>query len=330
MILGHALYASELAFTWLWSLGEVGAAFLRFDELSPDPALDRIVEDIQRRGFYVDVPERPVLRGVDGDGIAPRTITGENPYVHIGKRRRPVHRVIAHLVPARAVRRARRLLVVHHCYGVPSPRAMAALFGLDDLAETDVAYSIMNHHQRSTYPLWPGTGMVSLSPACMLENLRAAITGARTLVRGLREARDYEHVSVLGYSIGGQLSLHIANTERVDRAILYCPVVSMERMSLELGLLPRLHPWITRLAQRRDPRYTAQVLRLADPLRHPLAIPQESIDVFAQRYDAMTPPHHLEAIRTKYPRVRWHEADGTHLVPIGRQRIRAIVAAHRP
>ena len=325
MPLGPALYASELAFTWLWSLGEVGAALMRFDELPPDRALDEIVDDVKHRGLYVDVPERPVLRGAERNAAGPRMVIGENPYVHVGQRRRPSNRVVAQLVPAWGVARARRLLVVHHCYGIPSPRAMSAIFGLDALPETDVAYAIMNHHQRRTYPLWPGTGMVSPSPACMLENLRATIVGARTLVRGLREARGYDHVTILGYSLGGQISLHIANTESVDRVILYCPVVSMERMSRELGLMPQLHPWLMRWAHRRDPLYAHEVLRLADPLRHPLAIPQECIDVIAQRYDAMTPPHQLEAIRAKYPRVRWHEADGTHLVPIGRQRIHDIV-----
>jgi pimeloyl-ACP methyl ester carboxylesterase len=200
---------------------------------------------------------------------------------------------------------------------------MSRLFGLSALDSVDVAFAIMNHHQRATYPLWPGTGLVSPSPAHMLENVRASIAGARTLVRAL--GHGYEHVSVLGFSIGGHLAMHVANTERVDRAVLYCPVVCVDRVSRELGLMRALHPHIVRAAHALDLGYRPEILQLANPLRYPLGIDEERVDVVAQRNDALTPLAHVRSIRDKYPRVGWHELEGAHVIPFGISRVRELV-----
>ncbi len=325
MVVGRALYLSELAFASVWSVAEVAVACLRRDELPPCRRTRDVLEDLSTRGFYVDVPERPALRERERPRGEPRMVVAEHPYRYVTHGRRVKHRVVARLCPPRDGARARRLLVVFHCYGIPWPGAMSAFFGLDGIPDTDVAYAVMNHHQRGGYPFWPGTGFASASPACMLENLRAAVAGARTLVRALRHAREYDHVTVLGYSIGGQLALHLANTESVDRVVLYCPVVSVERVARELGLMGAMHPWLMRFARLLDPTYAFELLSFGDPLRHPLAVPEERIDVVAQRNDAMTKLDHVASIREKYPRVGWHELDGTHVVPFGRARVREII-----
>lgn len=316
-MLGRALYGAEHALSCVWSLGEAAAACMRTSELPPDPFTERVLEDIEARGFYTELPDRPALERGSTHVVA------ELPYRFVSERRRKPHRVIARLAPAR--KPARRLLVVFHCYGVPFPRIMSRLFGLSALESVDVAFAIMNHHQRATYPLWPGTGLVSPSPACMLENVRASIAGARTLVRALRTNHDYEQVTVLGFSIGGHLAMHVANTERVDRAMLYCPVVCVDRVSRELGLMRTLHPHLMRAAQAFDRGYRPEILQLASPLRYELGIEQEKVDVFAQKHDAMTPLAHVRSIREKYPRVGWHELDGAHVIPFGIERVREIV-----
>ncbi len=328
---GRGLYAMEHAFSCVWSVAEVAVACARRRELK-NPHAQALGDDVRARGFYVDVEDRPAMRERQRPWPEPRMVVGESAYRFVSevlegpstkKRRR--HRVLARLQPAQHTRRARKLLVVLHCYGVPWPGAMERFFGIDRLADTDVAYAIMNHHQRGSYPLWPGTGFTSANPACMLENLRAAVSGARTLIRGLRHARGYDHVSVLGYSIGGQLAMHVANTEPIERLLLYCPVVSVERVSRELGLMRNTHPWLMKAARAIDPSYRPELLSAGDPLQYPLKIAEDRVSVFAQRYDAMTPIAHVRTIRDKYPDVRWHEFDGTHVVPFGRAQVRAIV-----
>lgn len=325
-MMGRAFYLAEHAFSCAWSLGETAAACLRHRELPPDRFARRVVDDVERNGFYTEIPDRPTLRSRPRPAHEPRTVVTDHPYRFVADRRTVSHRVVARLVPARSGR-ARRLVVMFHCYGAPFPGVMSRLFGLSELDSVDVAYAIMNHHQRGTYPLWPGTGLVSPSPGCMLENIRASIAGARTLVRALRRGHDYEHVTVLGFSIGGHLAMHVANTERVERAVLYCPVVCVDRVSRELGLMRALHPHLMRAARVLDRGYQPEILRLANPLRHPLAIDQEKVDVLAQRHDAMTPLSHVRLIREKYPRVGWHELDGAHVIPLGLSRVREVVRA---
>jgi hypothetical protein len=328
MLLGRVLYASDFAFTVPWSIAETVFSLARPEELPPDAGHVHVARDIAERGFYVELPEAPLLRGAGETGTRPRMVVTDNPYRYVVARKRPGrHRAVGRLVPARDTARARRLIVVFHCYGIPSPWAMSKLFGLDDVPDTDVVYAIMHQHQRGTYSLWPGAGFASASPSCMVENLRAAITGARTLVRGLRAARRYEHVSVHGYSIGGQLALHLANSEALDRVTLYCPVVSAKDIRSELGLMRFLYPLGERLARARDPGYSGDLLDMTHPLRYSLRLAEENVEVIVQRNDAMTTPAHVDAIRRKYPGVGWHEFGGTHLIPLGRERFRAIVRA---
>jgi hypothetical protein len=320
MVWNVALRATDVAVTVPWSIGEAVTSLLRPGELPPDRSTAAVARDIGERGFYVDVPERPELRP------SGNVILGENPYRFVaGHKRRGKHRIVGKLVRAKKVTRADKLLVVFHCYGIPSPWAMSKLFGLDDMPDTDVAYGIMSHHQRDTYPWWPGSGLASASPACMVENLRSAVTGARTFLRGLRELNGYKQISVVGYSIGGFLAQHIANTEDVHRVTLYCPVVSMERMRAQLGLMPVFYGVGKRLAVKIDPTYSDDLLMHSDPLRHPLRVPQESVRVIVQRNDKMTTPEHISAIRQKYPNVGWEEFGGTHLIPLGRSRIRELL-----
>jgi predicted esterase len=324
-MMGRAYYLAEHAFACGWSVCEAAAACARHRELPPDRFTRHVLEDIERNGFYTEIPERPTLR-TRRAAHEPRMVTADLPYRFASELGRVSHRVVARFVPARS-RRARRLVVMFHCYGAPWPSVHSRLFGLSQLESVDVAYAIMNHHQRGSYPLWPGTGLVSPSPACMLENVRASIAGARTLVRALRNSHDYERVTVLGFSIGGHLAMHVANTERVDRAVLYCPVVCLDRVSRELGAMRALHPHLMRAARALDLGYRPELLQLSNPLRHPLAINEEQVDVVAQRYDALTPLSHVRLIREKYPRVGWHELDGAHVIPIGLSRVREIVRA---
>ncbi len=319
-MLGRALSATEHAVACAWSLGEVALMLSRGRARQSTRGESQLRADLATRGFYTELPERPALRGLDAGA---RVLVGDNPYRFHTEETRPEHRVVARFVPSR--RPTDRLVVVFHCYGVPSPRLMGALFGLHERDDVDVVYPIMNHHQRGHYPLWPGSGLTHANAACMLENLRSVVTGARTVVRALQAAREYRRTTVIGFSIGGQLAMHVANTERVDRVLLYAPVVSVARTARELGLMRRLHPRTSRIGRWVHPSYDEALLAHADPLRYPLRVPEESVDVIAHRHDAMTPPHQLEPIRARYPRVGWHELDGTHVVPRGRAYLKRLV-----
>lgn len=156
----------------------------------------------------------------------------------------------------------------------------------------------------------------------MLENIRSAVTGARAIVEWLARSREYQRVTVLGYSLGGQLALHVANSAPIDRAILYCPVVNGQRTARQLGLgmLERPLEWTVRRNQ-----LDLAVHDHADPLRYPLRIPEHELHVIAQRHDAFTPVHHVREIHARYPKAGYHEHGGTHLYPSGLSAVRATI-----
>lgn len=303
-LLGHA----EHAFGMLWSLGEVGLALTRPHHILYDPDLERVQEDVATCGIHAPFDLSAVKLLSDG-----RRLTGENPYRFIGARE--PERILAYLDRARRNPR-RHLIVVCHCYGVPSPRLMRTLFGLER-AEADVVTSVMSHHQPGTYPLWPGSGFTSMRISRFVENLRAAVTGTRALVQSLVASEAYETVSVLGFSIGGQLALHLAHTGEAQRALLYCPVTNLATTTLELGLMHRMGPTIDRALTKARGRGLHDMLSMTDPLSLPLAMDESKLHVVVQRNDALARPHQIEAIRRKYRGAGWHEFDGTHLVPHG-------------
>lgn len=150
---GPLLGQAEHAFGMLWSLGEVGLALTRPHHLLRDPDLERVQEDVAERGIHAPFDLSAVRLVSDG-----RKLTGVNPYRFVADRE--PERVLAYLDRARRNPR-RHLIVVCHCYGVPSPRLMRTLFGLER-AEADVVTSVMSHHQPGTYPLWPGSGFTSM------------------------------------------------------------------------------------------------------------------------------------------------------------------------
>lgn len=311
-LLGHA----EHAFGMLWSLGEVGVALTRPSHLLRDPDLERVEQDVARRGLHAPFD----LSGVQLTETG-RRLEGANPYVFVG-RRRP-GRILAYLDRARRNPR-RHLVVVCHCYGVPSPRIMRALFGLTHV-EADVVTNVMSHHQPDTYPLWPGSGFTSMRVSRFVENLRAAVTGVRALTQTLVAREGYETVSVLGFSIGGHLALHLAHTGEVERAVLYCPVTDLATTTLELGLMHAMGPPIDRALARARGRGLHAMLAITNPLALPLAMEASRMHVVVQRHDALARPHQIAAIRRKYPDVGWHELDGTHLLPSGVTRLQRIV-----
>lgn len=311
-LLGHA----EHAFGVLWSLGEVGLSLTRPSHVTNDPDLHRVLLDVHERGLHPAFDLGRVSLVSDG-----KRLEGENPYAFVG-RRRP-GRVLGYL--HRASRNPRKhLVVVCHCYGVPSAPLMRTLFGLERI-EADVVMNVMSHHQPGTYPLWPGSGFTSMRISRFLENLRAAVTGVRALTQTLVAREGYEEVSVLGFSIGGQLALHLAHTGEAQRAVLYCPVTSLAATTLELGLMHRVGPFIDRVLARARGRGLREMLAVTDPLALPLAMPEESLHVVVQKHDALAPPHQIAAIRRKYPRAAWHELSGTHLVPHGVTELHRIV-----
>ncbi|MFT3773964.1 MAG: alpha/beta fold hydrolase [Minicystis sp.] len=307
-----------------WSAGELLLAVARFEELRSDPHRKALLDDIEARGFYVPIDPAEVDLRIDARG----RVHGKNPYRRVAPHR-PEH-VVAKLVRS-AARPARRLVMVCHCYGVPVPAVMERLFGLDRI-DADVAYPIMNHHQRGSYLLWPGSGFSSARPSRFVENVRSAITAARALLSALVHRHEYEHVSVIGFSIGGQLALHLANAERVDRAVLYCPVASIPVTASELGLMRHLTPALRRgfVALKRDDPLAD--LAVTEPLRYPMRTRPSDVHVIVQKHDALAPVLQVEKIRETYPEVRWHAFDGAHLWPAGlrsfQRIIRGAIEAH--
>lgn len=308
----------EGAFAGVWSLGELALALTRPREVYGDPHAGALRRDVAERGFHPPIDARALDLHLSRTG----TIRGTNPYVRVGEARRD--RVLAKLRRAGGPRRARHLVVVCHCYGVPSEVLMRRLFGLGGL-DADVALNVMGHHQPGTFLLWPGSGMVSARMSHFVENVRSAVTGVRALVAWLRAQHDYETVSVVGFSIGGQLALHLAHAGDVDRALLYCPVTSLRRTAKELGLMPHLVPMLDPALTRLHGAGLDDLLALADPLSMPLAMPEERLHVVLHRHDALTPPAQIEPIRRKYPRVGWTELEGTHLVPLGLRELHDVV-----
>lgn len=308
----------EGLFGHAWSAGELALALARVGELRSDPHRRALLDDIEQRGFYVPFDCAEVDLRIDRSG----RVRGHNPYRRIAPH--PPERVIAKLVRRHRHAAAKRLVVVCHCYGVPVPAVMERLFGLRDL-DADIAYAIMGHHQPGSYLLWPGSGFSSARPSRFVENVRSAVTGARALLASLVAAHGYEHVSVLGFSIGGQLALHLANAERVDRAVLYCPVASIPVTASELGLMRRLTPPLRRTFQKYQREDPIADLAVTEPLRYPMRTRPHDVHVIVQKHDALAPVPQVEQIRSVYPDVRWHAFDGAHLYPAGLKAFQQII-----
>lgn len=316
MAVGRVAGWLEDAFAAAWSVGEVGLAIARPHEVLRDPYRRALIDDVRARGFHPPIERHPELR-ISRRGV----IHGPSPYARIGGG--PRDRVLAHL--RRAKRNpARHLIVVCHCYGIPSPPIMRRLFALHTI-DADVVTNVMGHHQPGTYLLWPGSGLASARTSRFVENLRSAVTSVRAMVRWLRAHGEYETVSAIGFSIGGQLALHLAHAGEVDRALLYCPVASVGVTARELGLMRRMAPIFDPALERLHGGKMDELLALADPLAMALPIPEESLHVVVQRHDRLAPLHQIEPIRAKYPRVRWTELAGTHLVPLGLRELHAAV-----
>jgi len=313
--MGPMLRPLEATLGAVWSVGELVQAFLRPDEWKHDPHREQLLEDIAKRGFYPELPRLELERRRNG------WLVGDNPHRRLAGT--GTDRVVAQLTHAKRNPR-RKLVVLCHCYGLPSPGLMRSLFGLDEV-DVDVATNVMAHHARGSYRGWPGAGFTSSRLSTFIENLRTAVAGVRALTASLREAYAYEQVTVVGFSIGGQLALHLANTGLVDRALVYCPAVSMYRSATELGLMETLHPPVKRLLARTGSEFSFDALQVTEPLGYPLRIKERDLHVVVQRHDALAPPSQVAAIRERYPSVPWHELRGTHLWPAGRRRLHQIV-----
>lgn len=312
--LGRALGAAEHGFGVVWSVGELAVMLRRPRDLVRDRHRDAMHAALAREGFHPAIDDdRLALREKDG------VISGSSPYTRVTSAN--VDRVLGRRIAAR--RPSKRLVFVCHCYGIPSPRTMGRLFGLFDDRDFDVAYNVMAHHQPGTYVLWPGSGLVSASPSRFVDNLRGAVTGARALLRWLVRTHGYERVDVIGFSIGGQLALHLSNAEPVHGAILYCPVTDLASVSRGLGLMRHVHPQVESMLARGG--ISLDDLHVADPLSHPSQLAEERTHVIVQKHDALTPLSQIERIRARRPNVRWHELEGTHLYPADLSRLHRIV-----
>lgn len=297
----------------LWSIGEVATCLARQEHFRPDPDRDAVLAGIAEHGFYPD----DVDTRLTYDGA--QRIRGRNPYVRISGR--PSGEVDAHI---RKHSGARTLVVICHCYGLPIPALMHALFGVGEM-RVDVCTNIMSHHQAGTYPLWPGSGFTSARLSELVENLREAITGVRALVSWLRRTGEYERVVVLGFSIGGHLALHLANTADVDEVLTYAPMVNLYSSVTELGLMRSLHGPVSRTVRRRNPHFDLRDLAVTDPLAYPLRVPESALHVVAQRHDVMATVSQVRKIREKHPGSAWYELPGTHTYPAGLDELHRIV-----
>lgn len=307
MSLGRALRPLEAALGAAWSIGEVALAAAHPSELGHDPHRELVLADIEARGLHPALEPSSIRLAIDASG----RIEGTNPYARLSGE--PADRVVAHLARSRRGP-SRHLVLVCHCYGVPSPSLMRRLFGLDELP-VDVCTNIMTHHQPGTYPLWPGSGFTSARLSRFVENLRSAVAGVRALAEWLVQREGYERVTVIGFSIGGQLALHLAHSADVDEAILYCPVTSLHASATELGLMGRIHRPMKRVFSRFDARFALDDLLVTEPLRLGLRVDPRDLHVIVQRHDALAPPEQVASIRRRYPEARWHELEGTHLYP---------------
>ena len=313
--LGLALYPVEAAAGMVWSLAEIARFATLPDELRHDPFRERVLEDIERRGFYADVTDvLPLRHHADGWLSAP------SPYARVGEPR--CDRVVAHFRPA--PRPTKRLLVVCHCYGIPSPRLMDGLFGASSV-NADVLTNITCHHEKGGFDLWPGSGFLSLRTSRFLENVRASALGLRALTRTFIQERGYEQVSVVGFSLGGHFALHLANSHEMDGALLYCPAINIRAIVVQLGLMRFFgESFVKRLAAA-GLSHRFEDLAIAEPLTYPLSIPQERLHVVVQRRDLLATPRGIEPIRARYPESSWLELPGTHLFPIGQRELKAKV-----
>jgi hypothetical protein len=309
---------AEATLSALWSMGEVLVAMRRPRDIWHDPYREPLFEDIARRGFYCEpeAAECPPPRA-DGWLVAP------NPYRRLSSKAQP-ERVVAWLKHAGGPRRE-RLLVVCHPYGFPLPRLLERLFGLGRLGGFDVAYNIMNHHYWGSFAVWPGSGLSSPRLSWLIEGIRSAVVGLRFLIGALLERYGYRSVSLLGFSLGGHMVLHLANCLAAERMVAYCPVTDIQQTVRQLGLMPWLAPPLERLVRRLRPDFEPADLAVLEPLRYDLVTDPARLMVIVQRNDVMTPVHQIEAIRRKYPAVGWAEFEGTHLYPARRRRFNRLI-----
>jgi dienelactone hydrolase len=315
--IGRALFPVEAAAGVVWSLAELARIAAHPEEVISDPYRETVLEDIDRRGFYADVSDRLALRMHRGGWIS-----APNPYERVGEPRRD--RVVAHFRPAPA--RTKRLLVVCHCYGIQSPRLMDGLFGASAL-DADVVTNIACHHEKGGFDLWPGSGFLTLRTSRFIENVRASALGLRALTRTLVATRRYEQVSVVGFSLGGQLALHLANSHEIDGALLYCPAINVRAVATELGLMRVFGARAIKTLEAAGLGHRFDDLGVAEPLSYPLTMAQEKLHVVVQRLDLMATPRGIEPIRARYPRSSWLELPGTHLFPVGQRALKARVRA---
>lgn len=319
-IFGTAARGVEAAFTAGWSLGEVAYTLRRPGELLRDPYREAVLGDIETGGLYREFPGEERELAVRSDGW----IRTPNPYRYIGDH--PADDIVAHMLRHRRSRK-RHLLVMCHCYGLPVPRLMERIFSLDALGEFDVVYNIMNKHYAGSFAAWPGFGLMSPRLSQVIEVMRSSIVGLRSLIRSLRATWGYETVSVMGYSIGGQLALHVANSMPLDRLVVYCPVTHFHRTFESLGLMPHMVHGIEGVVKAVRSNYEPTDLHVLDPLipSRTLQLAARDLLVIVQKHDMMVPPDHVEPIRTRYPEAEWHEFGGTHTFPDDRKALAAVL-----
>ena len=311
LALRKILVGIESGFTAGWSLGELAFAMRKMDRVRSDPFRDAVLEEVDKGGLYRRFEGEVQSVTVDRKGW----IRLPNPYVRIGFG--GGDQIVAKLGGGRP--RERRLLIVCHCYGLPFPSWMGALFGLKRLQGYDVVFNIMNHHQSGSYLLWPGFGFSSPQMSRMVENVRSAFTGLRSLARSMVHSYGYEEVALLGYSIGGHICLHAANSMEVDKLVTYCPVTSLRATATELGMMKRVSSAVDKTMGRVRGDFSFEDLDLINPLLHEVKVSHEEFLIILQRRDAMVPMNQSAALLARYPNVRSLEYPGTHAFPVARK-----------
>lgn len=303
---GRSAQLAEGLFTSAWSVGELAYILRRPQDLLHDAYRDRVLARIATHGIYQEYAgeEQVVRLGTRGE------IVLANPFIRVG-RGGPDDVVAQMRTAARA--RARSVLVVGHCYGVPFPSWMEGYFGLRNFPEWDVVYNQTNNHYPGSYATWPGFGLISPQMSRIIENIQSAVIGLRTLVRSLLTTFGYERVALLGYSIGGHLALHAAHCIDLDKLVLYCPVTNLRATVERLGLMGRLHRPMERGMQAVRSSFDLRDLDLLDPLQHELRVLPERVLVVVQNRDAMVDPAQIDALTNRYPDIRTARFPGTHV-----------------
>ena len=213
-------------------------------------------------------------------------------------------------------RSARTAVVLVHGYMGGSLGAEEWLWPISGFTRrgVDVVLAVLPFHGRRhdgglrRPPRWPGPDLTFA-----IEGFRQVVADLRALVAWLRVAEGYQHVGMMGMSLGGFSTALMATVEpQLSFAVPLIPLASVADWSRDAGQLPG------------DEAERAQVHTLLEeahalisPLRRPLLLPRERCFVAVAERDAITPMTHGARIAEHFD-VPLTVFPGGHILQTGR------------